>query len=181
MGLINQLKRLYNITTEWRSFEIHPETPLKGIDLKKRFGNDQLAASLNNLIVRGKDLNLTFGNLTHMPNSNLAHQLALIALEENVFDEINTRIMDDYFEHSKDIGNVNVLMDIAINHGLDEQKTRHILENNLYKDQVDKLSKVAIDKLITSTPTFIINDRYVINGAQPLEKFIDIIKQIGDE
>lgn len=181
MGLVDKLKERYNIKTKWKTLEIHPETPSSGVNLAERFGSDNLNASLKNLRTRGVPLGIEFGTLENMPNSNLAHQLSILAKEESTFDTIHHKLMDAYFKYSLDIGNKEVLLDIAEESGMDKILVNNTLNSNSLKEEVDKLSKEGHTKGINSTPTFIINDAYIINGAQDISIFEKIIEEIGDE
>ena len=178
MGIVDKLSEEFDLDIKWHSFEIHPETPPEGVDLEKRFGIEMLGNSLINLKSRGKNLNLKFGELKYMPNSNLAHQLSLYAKDMGVFDSIHSKLMTAYFKDLKDIGSLEVLIDISRSVGLDSMETYKILSKNTYKKEVDRLSSVAINDGITSTPTFIINDTKVFSGAQPLDYFRNILKDL---
>lgn len=177
MGLINKLKKNYDITDEWISFEIHPETPLEGVNLEDRFGKARLESSIGFLSQRAKELDLGFGMLTHMPNSSLAHQLTYYARDKGLFPEAHRAIMEAYYKDSRDIGSIDVLTEIASDIGLNGIEVKGILESSKYLDDVNSSSRKAISQGISSTPTFIINDKHTISGAQPLETFINIIEQ----
>lgn len=176
MGLVNTLSKEFEITTEWHPLEIHPETPKAGVNLEDRFGKVNLTKALKNLRLRGKALGLDFGELIHMPNSKLAHQIGLLAMDHGVFDRVHQGLMDAYFRDSLDIGDKDILYDIATKNGLDGALVRDVLDNNTYSDRVDQLSKEAYSKGIASTPTFIINGEHIINGAQDIEVFRKILK-----
>lgn len=95
---------------EWLGLEIHPETPVLGMDINKKFGQQTVEVTLNRLNQMGQAYGLKYGNLTHLPNSNSALQAAEYARSKGQFDAYHKLLMKGYFTHGIDIGRIDVFV-----------------------------------------------------------------------
>ncbi|MGB3367885.1 MAG: DsbA family protein [Acidaminobacteraceae bacterium] len=170
-GIIEKLKEEYELKVEWLGLEIHPETPIGGSDLVKRFGKDGLQGALINLNKSGKKYGIEFNKLTHMPNSHNALEAAEYARTEGKLDEFHSKLMKAYFTDSEDIGALDVLIALGNECDLDTEKLKDAIENKSFEEKLNTDAKSAKKYGVNSTPTFIINDKYTIVGAQPIDAF----------
>ena len=112
---------------------------------------------------------LPFNERTHTYNSRLAQELA------KAFDIVRDPLYRAYFEDAKNIGSVEVLMEIAHNARIPAEAAREVLTDRTFKDAVDADWEKARRYGITGVPTFVAADQK-LSGAQPydiLEKFFD--------
>lgn len=69
------------------------------------------------------------------------------------------------------------LVNLAAELGLDQNAIAQCLENGTHRAEIADGRRAAINRGITSTPTFLVNNRRRIDGNQPYEVFKQIIEQ----
>jgi predicted DsbA family dithiol-disulfide isomerase len=84
-----------------------------------------------------------------------------------------------HFEDHGDLGDLETLLRIGGEAGLDVDDLREALETGRYRQQVDHRIAWAQSIGITGVPTFIINERYGVVGAQPYEVFERVMEELG--
>ena len=109
------------------------------------------------------------------PYTNLAFQGLQYARERGKGDDYNNAVFRAFFQQSRDIGNLDVLAEIAKEVGLDGQEFRSALQNGTYRSDVAKLLQVAHEKVgVTAVPTMLIGRR-VLQGLYPAETLRQVI------
>lgn len=177
-GILEILAKEYEMTVERVGMEIHPETPDEGVQLDVRFGKDRLAISLEYLQNISRTHGIPFNPIYHMPNSHNALEAAEFARDHQAHEQFHKAIMHAYFVDGKDIGNIEILKEIAESVGLNVESMVKALEIRHYEDRLSSDLRMARQLGIHSTPTFVINDAFVITGAQPLENFKSAFDEI---
>lgn len=163
---------------EWLGLEIHPETPSSGVRLNERFSKSNLDSMLKNLNRSGSLYGINFGRLERMPNSHNALEAAEFARSHGKLKEYHSSLMDAYFRDLKDIGNLDVLGDLGKDLGLNKEDLIDAVKNKNYETVLNNSANNAHSMDINSTPTFIINNKYSIVGAQPIAEFRKILDKL---
>ena len=158
--------------------EIHPETPILGMDINQKFGERTVEVTINRLNQMGQAYGLTYGKLTHLPNSNFALQAAEYARSKGKIEAYHHLLMESYFTHGKDIGRIDVLCELGRQVGLNATELEEAIVHKLFQEKLDQDAEIARKNNIHSTPTFIINDQYLITGAQSIDKFRQAFNEI---
>jgi predicted DsbA family dithiol-disulfide isomerase len=83
-----------------------------------------------------------------------------------------------YHGEGKAPSNHDVLVDAAVSVGLDAAQARTVLQSGNYADEVRAEEEKYQAMGIHSVPSIIVDDRYLLTGAQPVEAFEDAIRQI---
>lgn len=87
-----------------------------------------------------------------------------------------------YFTESKNLSDVDTLATIAEASGLDKQESLNVInDKNAYANDVRIDEAIAQQYQISGVPYFIINQKYAISGAQPLETFVGALQQVWEE
>jgi predicted DsbA family dithiol-disulfide isomerase len=167
---VARLERSLNIDVQWVYFLLHPDTPAEGLLLKDLFAgrNFDFEAAQAHLKTLLDAEGLKFNARTHTYNSRFAQELA------KAFDSLRDALYRAYFEDSRNIGDIEVLVDIAAANGITADQARHVLTGRTHKDAVDADWALARSYGITGVPSFIAGGRKIV-GAQPystLEKLI---------
>lgn len=170
-GVVEKLEKEYDLEVEWSGLEIHPETPTSGVKLSEKFSKSNLDHMLTNLNHSGSPYGIHFGPLERMPNSHNALEAAEFARAHGKLKEYHSALMDAYFRDAKDIGDLEVLADLGKILGLNKEELTYAVRTRAYETTLVKSTKDAHNMKINSTPTFIINNKYSIVGAQPIEEF----------
>lgn len=177
-GIVDKLKEEFDIEDEWLPLEIHPDTPREGMELSKRFPADSLNKMLNNLKATGKLYEIEFNEYKILSNSHFSLAAGEYAKEKGKFQVFHSELFHSYFTLGKDIGDINVLCSIAKTIELDSEDLLKRLKDGYYDKILSDVLKEAHDYEINSTPTFIIDEKYAIVGAQGIEHFREALINI---
>jgi predicted DsbA family dithiol-disulfide isomerase len=85
------------------------------------------------------------------------------------------------YAEGKDISQWDVLRDAAQEAGLDGEAMQADVESGKYTELVNQQVQQAYQVGVTGVPTYVINDRYAVVGAQPYEVFKDALAQIMNQ
>ena len=169
---------MYDINDTWISYELHPETPTEGILLSERFKGYDVSQMYDHLRQRGRDFGIIFGDRTILPNSRLALEASEYARDVGKYESFHEQVFHAYFTEIIDIGNTDKLCDIATRCDLDVIDMINALKDRRYKSRLDEAKQEGIKIKLTGVPTFIINEKHKIVGAQPLEVFTDLLNKL---
>ena len=123
-----------------------------------------------------KTENLPYNSRSMTYNSRLAQELGVWADTQNRGFLIHDKIYKAYFVENKNIGQVNILMDIVRQTVLNETTAREILEERTYKKAVDDHWEQAHKAGVTGVPTYVAGGRGVV-GAQAYEILAELVEQ----
>ena len=171
------MKKEYEIEDTWVSYELHPETPPAGMLLSERFKGHDLSSFYEQLCARGLEVGVVFSNPKLLSNSRLALMAAEFARDQGMYDSFHENIFHAYFTEGLDIGNLDVIAAVAGKSGLDEQETRSAVLDSRYKSRLDDARKEGQLLGLTGIPLFIVENKYKIVGAQPIEVFRNLLKK----
>jgi len=158
-------------------FPLHPDTPAEGLPLKDLFAGRGF--DLEAMHARMKGLmdaeGLPYSRRTHTYNSRLAQELAKWADSQPGFESIHDALYRAYFVDGRNIGDPEVLIDIAQSVGLPIAAAREVLANRTFKDAVDADWEESRKRGITGVPSFIAG-KYKVVGAQPYSVLADLLR-----
>jgi predicted DsbA family dithiol-disulfide isomerase len=174
---IEKLRQTFEIETRWVHFPLHPETPPEGREMAKFYaerGIDPEAAYQRMKCLMDAE-GLPYGRRTHTYNSRLAQELGKWADTQANSEAFHDAMYRAYFVDARNIGDVDVLLDIVQSVGLDVDAARAVLAERRFKDAVDEDWMRSRRYGLTGVPTFVAAGHGVV-GAQPyevLEQFLD--------
>ncbi len=174
------------VEIHWRAFLLDPTTPLEGrpySDLAKKFGSEERVQQMQDRICEAGEacgLDFAFEHVQNMPNTRLSHQL-ILATPPELQTQMTDAVTAAHFEEGKDIGNLEVLLDIAVSFGLDRDEMREKVQSSAVRQAVEQDLTFAQEAGISGVPLFIFNDKYALSGAQPVEVFVQALQQIHAE
>jgi predicted DsbA family dithiol-disulfide isomerase len=123
---------------------------------------------------------LPYGRRTHTYNSRLAQELAKWADSKPGFEAIHSALYTAYFVDGRNIGDPEVLIDIAQSVGLSLDDARQVLSKRIFKDAVDADWQKAREYGITGVPSFVAGG-YKVVGAQPYDVLREQLRAAGAE
>jgi predicted DsbA family dithiol-disulfide isomerase len=163
-------------------FPLHPDTPAEGLPLKDLFAGRGF--DLEAMHARMKGLmdaeGLPYSRRTHTYNSRLAQELAKWADKQPGFESIHDALYRAYFVDGRNIGDPEVLINIARSVGLPSDAAREVLANGTFKDAVDADWEESRRRGITGVPSFIAG-KYKVVGAQPYNVLADLLRAADSE
>ena len=161
----------------WVYFPLHPDTPAEGLLLKDLFAGRGF--DLEAMHARMKGLmdaeGLPYSRRTHTYNSRLAQELAKWADSQPGFESVHDALYRAYFVDGRNIGDPEILIDIAQSVGLPGDAPREVLAKRIFKDAVDADWEESRRRGITGVPSFIAGDHKVV-GAQPYNVLADLLR-----
>ncbi len=176
-AIIEKLKNRFDIEIEHIGIEIHPETPEEGVDLTRRiYGIEEM---YENLRCRGKQYGLNFCDAKLLSNSRKALIVGEYARKVGRNQEFTHEVFKAYFERCLDIGKEVVLFEIGEKIGLNRKEIEDCLKNPLYENSFAENCAEAKKLDISGVPTFIVNGKYRITGAQSEETFVELFEKIN--
>jgi predicted DsbA family dithiol-disulfide isomerase len=111
-------------------------------------------------------------------NTRLAHESTEYAREKGKLLKYHRAVFDKFYGKGEDISQWNVLRDAARSVGLDADEMQREVESGRYTAQVNTMVREAQQIGISGVPTYVLNDRYAIVGAQPYEVFLQALKKL---
>ncbi len=175
------MKKEFDIKDDWLSFELHPETPPEGISYAKRFPGADVEQMYENIRRRGDEFGIKFGPRILLSNSRMSLEASEYARNMGKYDIFHERMFYTYFTESKDIGNLEVLKESAQVCGLDTDELVKALKERRYAYRLEESRKEAEKIHLTGVPTFIINGKTKVVGAQYITVFRDLLRKIGSK
>ena len=162
-------------------FQLNPDMPKEGIErdqyLKMKFGGKEFAQPMYDRMTeeaKKEDLNFNLNNIKKTPNTVLSHLLIKLAKQTNVQNQVKEKIYHSYFAEGLDIGNKEILINIATEFNITESEV-----NNFFNpDNVEKVNSyigIAKEKEINGVPFFEIG-KDVVSGAQSTANLESVIK-----
>ncbi|MBQ0138166.1 MAG: DsbA family oxidoreductase [Kurthia sp.] len=177
------------IDVAFKAYQLDPGAPaeVEGTiysSLAKKFGSseEQAKAQTAGIIARAKEVGLNYDfEAMKLGNTFKAHRLAKFAGSVGKEKEMNERLLKAYFEEGAQLGNVDVLVALAKEIGLEEQAVREFLADDQYATEVLSDIQQASELGIQGVPFFVINEKYAISGAQPTAVFEEAVKKVAEE
>ncbi|MFC3616733.1 DsbA family oxidoreductase [Lutimaribacter marinistellae] len=170
---------------EWHPFQLNPDMPADGMDrrayLEAKFGGREGAARAYAPIVEHAEkagLSIAFDRMERTPNTLDAHRLIHWAGIEGKQTEAVDALFEAYFVEGRDIGNHEVLADIADAIGMDAAVVLKLLASDADRDAIADRDAHSRKMGVTSVPTFIVANQHAVPGAQQPELWEKVIREI---
>ncbi|BAJ76368.1 predicted dithiol-disulfide isomerase [Microbacterium testaceum StLB037] len=177
------------VEIEYHSFELSPDTPedfdggeVDYLSQHKGISPAQAREMLDRVTGVAADAGLAyrFDILKHT-NTVKAHELLHFAKENGKQLELAEVLMSAYFLEGKHVGRDDDLVALAAEVGLDADAAREALASQRYRGAVRADQEQAQQFGITGVPFFVIDGKYGVSGAQPVEAFTQIARQVWGE
>lgn len=182
-----ELNPTHNFIIEWHPFQLNPTMPKDGMDrreyLEAKFGGQKEAIEVYRNIDKTATetgLSLNFGGIKRTPNTIDAHRLIHWAGIEGRQNSIIDRLFKAYFQEGRDISEHSVLTRIASAAGMDQDVVRSLLKSDADKEDIKARDTDARKRGIQGVPAFVVANEYVIQGAQTIDIWDNIIKEIQE-
>lgn len=170
---------------EWHPFQLNPGMPAEGVNraeyLEAKFGGKAKAVEIYARVeaaARDAGLEIDFGSISTMPNTLNAHRLIHWAGLEGRQTALVSALFRAYWREGRDIGNNDVLTDIAEAAGMDRALTQRLLATDEDAEAIKARDIHARERGVTGVPCFIIGNQYVVSGAQPPQVWADVITEL---
>ena len=171
---------------EWHPFQLNPDMPAQGMDrrayLEGKFGGKEAAVRAYAPVAEHAEkagLKIDFEGMTRTPNTLDAHRLIHWAGIEGKQTAAVSALFTSYFVEARDIGNPEVLADIADGIEMDASVVARLLGSEADRDDILARDTHSRKMGVASVPTFIVAGRHAVPGAQPPEMWARVIRELS--
>lgn len=178
-----------SVTIEYKSYQLDPTfehipgksyyetiSELKGIPLDEvKEMNEQVSAQ-----AKAVGLDYRFDSMQYA-NTFDAHRLFHYAEEKGKGEAMIERLLHAYFTDSELLSDIDTLVKLAAEVGLNRQETGKLLQSKKYTQKVKEDIAVAREMGVQGVPFFVFNEKYALSGAQPSEVFTQALAKVWEE
>jgi len=182
---LEQFTHKNQIEVVWKSFQLDPNMPETSNEsqedyLVKRKGmnRQQVSSMLANVTQTAKNAGLDFHfEKAITANSFKAHRLIQLAKENNKGNQAEEVLFKAFFSEGKNITDNNTLIQLGKEIGLDEDQINAAFTDDKYaylaKQDIQEAAQIGV----SGVPFFVIDRKYAISGAQPVEAFLEALEK----
>ena len=189
-SLEQALERLGTETTadlHFQPFELNPQMPAEGQDIgehiAQKYGStsEDLARNQAGIRARGAALgfDFNFDKRLRIYNTFDAHRLLHWAEIGGRQHALKQALFTAYFSEGRNPSDREVLIDVATQVGLDPVQARQVLESGAYANEVRAREQHYGQQGIQAVPSVIVDNKYLIQGGQPVEVFEQALRKIA--
>ena len=175
----------------FQPFELNPRMAPEGQDLMEhiteKYGSseDEVMRNREAIAARGAQLGFHFDmqKRGRIYNTFNAHRLLHWAQIEGNGKQaaLKEALFEAYFTEGRDPSDAEVLVSLAASVGLDADRARSILASDEYAADVRDREQLYLRNGIHAVPAVILNDKYLVQGGQPVEAFERALAQVAAE
>lgn len=171
---------------EWHPFQLNPDMPREGMDrrayLEGKFGGKEGAVRAYAPVVEHAEkagLTINFEAMQRTPNTLNAHRLIHWAGVEGRQTAAVAALFHAYFVDARDIGDAEVLADIADSIEMDAAVVTRLLSTDVDAEDISKRDAHSRQMGVSSVPTFIVAGKHAVPGAQPPALWAQVIEELS--
>ncbi|WP_117170957.1 DsbA family oxidoreductase [Paraliobacillus sediminis] len=187
---LEQFPQKDSVEIEFKSFELDPNAAIyagknihEAIAQKYNMPIEQAKETNEGLGQQAESVGLTFHFETMKPTNTFnAHRLAKYAKSLGKEAILTEKLLYGYFTDSVNLSETDALVQIAEDAGLDKTSVLEVLhDETAFANDVRADESLAQQYGVTGVPFFVINDKYAISGAQPVETFTNALNTVWEE
>ena len=186
---MESLKEEKDFRVEWHAFELNPDPSAEAEPilpaLARKYGRSEAEMQENQaqMIKIATDLGLNFDKLQERYTRNTfdAHRLVKWAGEQDKQTELKMAFFEAYFGRADNISSPDVLAECVERAGMDGGQARTILESDDYAEAVREDEAKYQQAGVSAVPAYIINQKYLVSGAQEPETLVQAFREIAEE
>ena len=175
---MEKLKQAYAVEVIWHAYELRPigSPPIPPEYLARIKATEP---RLNKMAREQYNLELNRGPLGIHSRSALVG--AKVAEAEGKGPQYHDAVFRAYWQRANNIGDVDVLAEIARSIGLERESFLAALQDERYAARVDADIDEAYSYGLTGVPALIFGRRYLVSGAQPYEVLRQVVEKVEAE
>ena len=176
--MVERLKEEYNVEVEWRPFYLRPDTPPEGMDLPDYVLRARANGSDDRLRQIAETYGMPFASTERLYNTRLAHEATEFAREQGRGNEFHRVVFRKVYADGQDPSNWATLRSAAEEVGLDAEAMQRDVDAGKYTEFVAGQVQDAYQIGVQGVPTYVINGRYAVVGAQPYDVFARVLEKL---
>jgi predicted DsbA family dithiol-disulfide isomerase len=177
-----------NVNINWRAYFLNPWIPREGIDrqtyLETKFGSVERYAVIAERIASAAAMEGLVYNpdkISRQPNTLDCHRLILWSRSATDPGRMKQRLMELYFAEGADLSDAKVLIQAAVDCGMDGDLVRRLLASDADVDRIESDANSAKEAGIDGVPCFIFNSSVIVTGAQSPEYLASAIERTAGQ
>lgn len=174
----------FRYRARWRPFFLNPDTPPEGEPylpfLERKFGGrDQVEALFERVRAAGRPYGLeyAFEKIRLRANTLRAHRLIHWVQEKGDASTLVKQLFIAQFQRGEHVGDPRILVAIAAECGYDPVAVEEYLNLSRDEDVIWAEEREARERGIRQVPTFILNGKQIVVGAEDPAMLADAIRQ----
>lgn len=180
-----EARAAHPLAVQWHPYQLNPELPPEGVDrawfMQQKFGSrENIVRAHEPLLAHAEKAGVAFDlpAIKRSPNTLDAHRVIHWAGLEGRQTPMVTRLMRAYWSEGRDIGDAGTLAALAGEAGLDAAAIARLLAGDADRAEIQAREQHSRERGVNAVPTFIIAGRYVLQGAQRTENWINVIDEL---
>ncbi|WP_088006118.1 DsbA family oxidoreductase [Indiicoccus explosivorum] len=174
---------------DFKAFQLDPDAPAvsgetvrEGLAKKYGMSEEEVRKMTDNTtdLAKSTDLHFDYDAMVTV-NTFDAHRLSKWAAIRRKRKEFDEYVFKSYFTEGRKIGVEEVLVSMADEIGLPKYEAEKVLRSDQFKEEVLEDIRQAKQLGINSVPYYVINGKYSISGAQPVEVFEEALRKVAEE
>ena len=183
---IDQEKLQDKVEIEWHPFELNPNMPAEGENLRshliRKYGisTQDSIHNRNQLIQLGNEVGFQFNFSDDMTivNTRKAHTLLELAKHTGQQTQLKLALLTAYFTDGQDVSTQSVLEKIAHQVGLDPLQVQSTLTDPYASERVAEKEQHWLKLGVNGVPTMVFNQQSALTGAQSVAIYAKILKDL---
>lgn len=173
------------VEVDYHAYQLDPSAPDEAVPLNQHLAA-KFGADVEAMQARVSEIAASEGLEFHLDkalavNTRDAHRLLVLARNRGVQAEAKERLLQAYFTDGRNVGDLPTLAEIGIEAGLDGDEVRSWLASDDGTAEVEEELAAARDLGINAVPTFVVDRRYAVQGAQEAATFLRVLEQASRE
>jgi predicted DsbA family dithiol-disulfide isomerase len=178
------LARDVTVSVNWRAYFLNDWIPREGIErqtyLETKFGSPERYAVIAERIASAAAMEGLVYNpdrISRQPNTLDCHRLILWSRSATDPARMKQRLMELYFAEGADLTDPKVLIQAAVDCGMDGDLVRRLLASEADIDRIEADANSAKEAGIDGVPCFIFGSSVIVTGAQSPEYLASAIER----
>lgn len=175
------------VDLRWMPFQLNPDLPTEGMDrdlyFTVKFGGPERVRQMHAVVEQAaarEGLFLRQDLIRRIPSTLQAHRLIRFAERWAKATPVAMALFGAHFQRGLDIGDLDTLVDIAGEQGLDTGETRDYLDGEADRAAIKGADTTARQLGVQAVPCYIFDRRYALAGAQEHTAFLPMLDLARD-
>lgn len=194
---LGELEGEIEAEVRWRPFELNPDMSDNGEPMEAHLQRKYGRSAEEGAKVRGQmkqiaesaGVSLSYEGDGEAPmqmmwNTRDCHKLLGFALEQagpEVQTQLKLALFKAHFNHRQSLADRDALLDIAAGLGLHREAAKAALDDEDLEARVIAEERQAWDHNITGVPAMIVNNAFMIPGAQAPETYVNALRRVAEK
>ncbi|WBU57887.1 DsbA family oxidoreductase [Paracoccus sediminicola] len=178
----------HSVVVTWHPFRLNPDLPPGGMDhvdyMKAKFGDEAGIIAANKPVLEAAErlgLWINMAAISRVPPVLDSLRLLHWAGIESAQDSVMSGLMQAHWREGRDISDHGELARIGAAAGMDGQLIARLLGSDADREEVLTREAHARDRGVRAVPTFILDNRHVVSGAQPADLWRQVIDELAGQ